>query len=358
MNDHLHNAGDVNKAITIRCEDVEPLAVLYSCDELDAATRAALEAHAAQCSSCAAVFSREAGLHQAIASFEQPADSLDRSGLLLARCRSQLAEAIDDLQVKRNQPGWRAVVSPGAWWSVLRDTLVYHPAMSMAVLVIVSFLAGVTGQKMQVAPAAVVPHPVMTVSATPKVTDEQLHSASSANVVWVAPSGSRTPTVQVQLMSPTPTSIEGAPEDADVERALTFVLENSRQFDPGSRLDSLNVLRTRAADPEVRRSLCAAARTDDNPGVRMRALESLQGFEQDPAVRQTILDALQNDTNSGVRVSAINLLVNFLNTVSGPGAADPQTLAVLRDRLRSDPNNYVRMQSAAALRELGAGERP
>ena len=70
--------------MTIRCEDIESLAVLYSCDELDAATRAALETHAAQCSACAAVLSREGHLHQAIASFDQPADSLDRSGLLLA----------------------------------------------------------------------------------------------------------------------------------------------------------------------------------------------------------------------------------------------------------------------------------
>jgi len=118
------------------------------------------------------------------------------------------------------------------------------------------------------------------------------------------------------------------------------------------------VLRTRAADPGVRRSLCDAARADTNPGVRMKALESLQEFGQDPLVRQTILDALENDTNSGVRVSAINLLVTSLQTGSEPGSADSQTVSVLRDRLRNDPNNYVRLQSAAALRDLGAGDRP
>ncbi|MBZ5661743.1 MAG: HEAT repeat domain-containing protein [Acidobacteriia bacterium] len=360
MSEHLHNPEDVdnalNRAMIVRCEDIEALAILYACDDLDAAARAALEQHVKQCAACAAVFSREARLYQAIASFDQPADSLDRAGLLLAECRSQLAEAIDDHEAKRNQPGWRPVFSPAAWWSVVRDTLIYHPAMSMAALVIVSFLAGVAGQRTQVASTPVAPRPVMTVSAVPKITDQQLHSAQSASVGWVTPSDSRTPTVQVQLMSPTPTSIEGAPEDADVERALTFVLENSRQFDPGARMDSLNVLRTLAGDPEVRRSLCGAARSDTNPGVRMRALESLQGFEQDPAVRQTILDALQNDANSGVRVSAINLLLNSLETGNEPGSADPQTLAVLRDRLRNDSNNYIRLQSAAALRDLGAGK--
>ncbi len=161
----------------------------------------------------------------------------------------------------------------------------------------------------------------MTVSASPKFTDQQLQSAGSAHVAWVTPSGSRTPTVQVQLMSQTPMNIVGAPDDADVERALTFVLENSQRFDPDARLDSLDVLRTRAADPDVRRSLCAAARLDHNPGVRMKALEALQGFEQDPAVRQTLLDALQSDDNSGVRVEAINLLVSALQSNDGSGRA-------------------------------------
>jgi HEAT repeat protein/putative zinc finger protein len=338
----------------VRCEDIESLAVLYACDELDAGARAELEAHLAACPSCAAVVSREARLQQAVASLEQPADSLDRSGLLLAQCRSQLAESLDDQQARANRSAWRSVFSPVAWWGALRHTLIYHPAMSMTFLVVAGFLAGVAGQRLRVVPSQVIsPRPAMTVSASPKITDQQLQSAGSAHVAWVTPSGSRTPTVQVQLMSQTPMNIVGAPDDADVERALTFVLENSQRFDPDARLDSLDVLRTRAADPAVRRSLCAAARLDRNPGVRMKAIEALQGFEQDPAVRQTLLDALQSDDNSGVRVEAINLLVSALQSNNGSAAPDTLTLEVLRDRLRNDPNNYVRLQSAAALRELG-----
>ena len=203
----------------------------------------------------------------------------------------------------------------------------------MSVLVVAGFLAGVAGQRLRVVPPqAASVRPAMTVSASPKVTDQQLESAENAHVAWVTPAGSGTPTVQVQLMSQTPMNIVGAPDDADVERALTFVLENSQRFDPDARLDSLDVLSTRAADPDVRRSLIDAARNDHNPGVRMKALEALQGFEQDPAVRQTIVDALQNDDNSGVRVEAVNLFVSALQSDSGPGAPDPQLLEVLRDR--------------------------
>jgi HEAT repeat protein len=193
----------------------------------------------------------------------------------------------------------------------------------------------------------------MTVSATPKITDQQLQSAGSAHVAWVTPAGAGTaPSVQVQFMSQTPMNIVGAPDDADVQRALTYVLKNSERFDPDARLDSLDVLRTRAADPDVRRSLCAAARLDRNPGVRMKAIEALQGFEQDPAVRQTILEALRNDDNSGVRVEAINVLVSALQSANGSVTPDQQTLDVLRDRQHNDSNNYVRLQSAAILRAL------
>jgi anti-sigma factor RsiW len=343
---------------TPRCEDIEALAVLYTCDELDDVARAAVEAHIAHCPACAAVLSREGHLQQAIASLDQPADSLDRSGLLLAQCRSELAESLDDRQAKASQPGWIAIFWPVTWWNSLRRTLIFHPAMSMAVLVVAGFLAGVAGQRLPVASPPVSARAVMTVSPAPKLTEQQLQTAASANVAWVTPSGSRTPTVQVQLMSQTPTSIVGSPEDADVERALTFVLENSQRFDPGARLDSLDVLRTQVADPEVRRALCAAARSDQNPGVRMKALETLQGFENDPDVRRTLLDALQNDDNSGVRVSAINLLVSSLQADGESGLVNPRVLSVLRDRRQNDPNNYVRLQSAAALRELGSGGLP
>lgn len=370
MTQPLNNAEPLDKKTAIRCEDVEALSILYSCDELDQAARAALETHAAQCSACAAVFARESQVQQAIASFDQPADSLDRSGLLLAECRSRLSEAIDDRRAKMNEPGWLSIFSPSAVWTVLRNTLVYHPAMSMAVLVVVSFMAGVAGQRMQIAKSPVAAqtavatsvnlHPTITTATSPvtKLTDQQLYSASSASVGWVSPSDSRTPTVQVQLMSETPTSIVGAPADADVERALIFVLENGLRFGPDARLESLDVLRTCAADPEVRRSICAAARADQNPGVRMKALETLQGFEQDPAVRQTFLDVLQNDSNSGVRLEAINLLVNSLQAENGSGSPDPRVVSVLQDRLRNDPNNSIRLQSGAALRAMGADARP
>jgi anti-sigma factor RsiW len=356
---------------SIRCDEIETLAVLYACDELDAAARTQLEAHFAHCAACADAVARELRLQQVIAALDQPADSLDRSGLLLAQCRSELAESLDDKEARSNRiVSWTQIFSPVTWWSALRHTLIYHPAMSMAVLVVAGFLAGVAGQRLPLAP---VPVPVVathsdnsnkttttsanSVPAAPaKVTDEQLRRVDNAHVAWVTPSGSGNPTVQVQLMSPTPMDIVGAPDDADVQRALTFLLENGQRFDPNVRLDSLDVLRMNAGDPDVRRTLCAAARLDRNPAVRIKALEALQGFEEDPSVREALLDALEIDSNSGVRDAAIRLLRTALQSERESGATngvDAQTVDVLRDRLRNDPSPSVRQQSAAALHELG-----
>ncbi len=347
----------------IRCEEIESLAVLYACDELEPGARASLEAHLAQCPACAAVVASEGRLQEAIASLDPPADSLDRSGLLLAQCRSELAESLDDRQARANRSAWHSIFSPVTWWGGLRHALIYHPATSMAVLVVAGFLAGVAGQRLPVAPAPVVSTPPVAITASSatsasnpakvpvKVTDEQLRRVDSAHVAWVTPSGSRTPSVQVELMAPTPMNIVGAPDDADVQRALTFLLENGQRFGPDVRLDSLDVLRTSAADPYVRRTLSDAVRLDRNPSVRVKALEALQGFEQDPVVLDAVLDALQSDANSVVRIEAVQLLRGALQ--SGSVAPDPQTLEVLRDRVRNDPNPTVRQQSSAALRELG-----
>ncbi len=45
---------------SIRCEEIESLAILYACDELDAGARANLDAHVAQCPACAAIYCAKA----------------------------------------------------------------------------------------------------------------------------------------------------------------------------------------------------------------------------------------------------------------------------------------------------------
>jgi len=140
-------------------------------------------------------------------------------------------------------------------------------------------------------------------------------------------------------------------------------------------LDCLDVLRTRTGDKDVRYALLAAARRDQNAAVRMKALEALRDSAADDAVRDTLLEALQHDANPGVRVEAVNLLVRSLEgEASGeaPGSgsepvtaageqipADPSVARVIRaleGLQHRDPNAYVRLRSAAALRQISPRE--
>jgi HEAT repeat protein len=160
----------------------------------------------------------------------------------------------------------------------------------------------------------------------------------------------------------------------DVRRVLTYVVMNGERFDPGVRLDCLDVLKTRTGDKDVRHALLAAARKDQNAAVRMKALEALRDSAADDAVRDTLLETLQHDANPGVRVEAVNLLVRSLGSdapaeAPAPGAPpeiagaqippDPSVDRVIRaleGLQHRDPNRYVRLRSAAALRQIGPRE--
>jgi HEAT repeat protein len=174
--------------------------------------------------------------------------------------------------------------------------------------------------------------------------------------------------------------LSGNAEDGRVRQVLTYVVENGERFDAGVRLDCLDALKAAVRDLQVRSALLNAARKDQNPAVRMKALEALRDAAGEDAVRQTVLDALEHDTNPGVRVEAVNLLVGSLGgetssaddssvapespvavptpapRAQGEDASFEQVVRVLQDLQRRDPNRYVRLRSAAALRQIGPRE--
>jgi len=77
----------------VSCADVAPLLVFYVCDEVSEKERKQIEAHLAGCAACAAQVVEERELQEAMIAGLQPADELDSAGILLAQCRSELAES-------------------------------------------------------------------------------------------------------------------------------------------------------------------------------------------------------------------------------------------------------------------------
>jgi hypothetical protein len=353
---------------SLGCKDVAPLLIFYACDEVSDKERKQIDTHVASCTDCAAQLAEAGGLQKVMAAAPQSADELDSSGILLSQCRSELAESLDDLSAPPVEEHWR----PFGW---LRRSMALRPAWSGALLVIFGILVGTqllpwmqngnnnNGQ-------------AMNVTAKPRITDDQLANMVVGGINFPPSSDSGSPDVQVQLSAEQPLVLNGNVQDSDMRRVLTYVVENGERFDAGVRLDCLEALKAASQDLQVRRALIAAARKDQNPAVRMKALEALRDSASDGDVRQALLDALEHDANPGVRVEAVNVLVGSLQSDKTVGLAPElndsapsvnpgrpaedqsveRVVRALEQLQRRDPSRYVRLRSAAALRQIGPRE--
>jgi len=350
-----------------RCEDVAPLLVFYTCEELTTAEREQIDAHLVKCGECRAQLSEEDALHSAIDRMPQAADQFEASGTLLAQCRSELSESLDELSAPKVDEGWQ----PFAW---VRQWMALRPGWSAAALLLVGAIVGT--QVLQWIPIPFGPvggsGTAVSVLAAPKILD--LDKVAVSNVNFSRQTGK----VQLQLQAEQPMTLSSDDDDIDVRRVMTFVITNSDRFDAGIRLDCVEALRSAANnDEQTRTALLAAARKDQNPAVRLKALDALRDVVGIPAVRDVLLETLKDDPNPGVRVEAVNLLVRALesvnDTLEAPEANDLEFRAleiaplalpatgrdaeqrILRalDELRQhDSNRYVRLRSAAALRQI------
>jgi hypothetical protein len=369
-----------------RCEDIAPILVFYACDEINEGERQQIDEHLVACTACAAQLSKERELWDALGAVHRAARERDSVDVLLAQCRSELAEKLDDISAAPIEEHWR----PFGWvqrWMALR------PAWAGAMLVFFGILLGA-----EVMPWLQSGFPsanngrAVNVLASQKLTDEQLSKMAVAGINLSPWPNAAPGTVQLQLRAEQPMVLSGNVDDSNMRRVLTYVVENGDRFDAGVRLDCLDALKAQASDLLVRRALLAAARNDRNPAVRMKALEALRDFSADEQVREALLDALNHDVNPGVRVEVVNMLVHSLehepqfanvtafprlpgasdNMDDGPedaqveassapvvAEADPSVEKVIRtleELQKRDPSRYVRLRSAAALRQIGPRE--
>lgn len=346
------------------CSDIAPLLVFYACEEVDAAERSAIETHLAGCPACATQLAEEKALNAAFADALQPSEQLDASGILLSQCRSELAEMLDDLSAPRVREHWM----PFGW---ARSWMALRPAWSAAALVLFGVVLGTQVlQWISSRNGNNLTGPAVNILAKPQITDDQLSKMSVAGINFASGRDAVPGTVQLLLRAEQPMVLSGSLDDTDVRRVLTYVAENGDRFDPGVRLDCLEALKSRTSDSEVRHAVLTAVRKDHNPAVRMKAIELLRDSAGDQAVREALLEALDHDANPGVRVEAVNLLVrtlensssDFSPSPSAPGDSIPtdpsvaRVIQTLEDLQQHDPNRYVRLRSAAALRQIGPHE--
>ena len=241
------------------------------------------------------------------------------------------------------------------------DWLAPRPAWSAAILLLIGFSVGMLGPRLLRRPApargsiASAPSAATENAADPANSPVDLHSAQVAGINVVPTGVNEPPQVELQLKTQQRFKVQGTVNNEDVKSVLINILRNNSRFDPDVRLDAVDLLRARNNDPEVRSALCYAVHTDRNAAVRLKALEALNGAEPQDIIRQTLLDALVDDQNPGVRVEAINALRGM--AAKGQVVPDDHMLAVLRERMKKDPSTYIRLQSAAAIRDLGPREK-
>lgn len=329
-----------SKASGKACPDYERLLALYAWDELEPARRTAVEQHVAGCAACAAALERERHLLELLAASE----SEEPSELFLATCRHTLAETLDHTSA---EIGWFDRLRLALGGLRFSGWINEHPAWSAALLVLVGMALGRLSPQMG-GTGGVAPQPAAPAAQT--YTSAEAARGEITGIRRLSGNG-----VEVLMTSERPLVVQGSPSDHDVRLALVRALRAGDNFDPDVRLDSVELLKPLLEDVDVRQALCQAARTDRNASVRLKAVDALRGFEHDDLVRQALLDALQNDKNPGVRVEAVSALRTFLESQPDQTPLrDDRISRVLADRQAKDPNEFVRMQSAAAMQQIAA----
>jgi hypothetical protein len=335
----------------LNCSNYEDHAILYAAGELTREDSAAVEVHAQKCANCAAILSREIGLRKMLAQRLQPADTLDRSDLLLARCRSELFETLDDAAAEPKR-SWTSL-APWRWLGAFRQTVVFRPGWSAAALLLAGALAGTAARELYRQVALPVGNPVITVSAPAPITEQELETIGRDGVRLEPQTGSLIPKVELQVRSPHARVVQGTPDDSEIRHVLAYVVGHGGQFDDSLRLQSIDALRPAADDPQVREAMSEALRHDPNPAVRLRAIEALRDAGSAADVQSAILGALSDDDNSGVRIQALNSLLERMRSREFSRVSlDNRALGILRDRMNNDSNSYIRSRSADALGQL------
>ena len=175
------------------------------------------------------------------------------SASFLAAARMRLQESLETAQQNR---AWyhRLAFDPMAWMRQVR----FSPALAM-VIFLVGFGGGLGAMY----------------SAKGTITSTHSSWAVDASIGGITSIEKQpgTDNVKVQYDKRMPASVQGSVSDPKVQDLLLYAAKSNENS--GVRLNSVDVLSSKADDPRVRETLTYALRYDSNPGVRLMALEGV-----------------------------------------------------------------------------------
>ncbi len=298
---------------------------LLAYDELDEDERYLLDQHLTACAECRAQLDEIKEIQQAAGSRKEPSD------VLLQQARRELRIGLREQQPERR--GWL-----GDWkWSWL------VPSFRTAVAGVVCLVLGLTighfvYQQPRAGEGPLITRPVTGVlPASPG-------NISIGNIRFINADASDG-TVEFTYEATEPVHLKGSVNDPRIQEVLSAALVDAQN--PGTRLRAVNALNTdqlKQPDADVKRALITALKMDENNGVRKQALAALQNFPYDNEIRDALLFALNNDSNPAMRIAAID-------AIRTERYRDPEVLRVLREKMHTDGNEYIRYRSRAVLEE-------
>ncbi len=136
------------------------------------------------------------------------------------------------------------------------------------------------------------------------------------------------------------THISGNIADEEIHGLMAVALTND--IDSAARMETIDVLQPVVSGDRVYEALIYVLTNDQNPGVRYQAVQSLVELAHEDSVREALRYALSEDVNPGVRLEAFQALVND---------PDEATLAVFRQQMDVDSNEYIRAQARSIVEE-------
>ena len=306
----------------MKCDWVQQNVLLYVYDELPDDARHELEQHVARCGDCTAELDSVKKFRSDFA--QRPVQEPNAS--FLAASRMRLQEALESAE----QGGWwsRLIFDPVHWLNQIR----FAPALAAAIF-IVGFAGGIA------ATYKLVKTPVEIPSGQSN-TPPSLASVSGVSSI-AQQTGSNQVTIKYETVSPQ--EIRGSLSDPNVQQLLLYAARNN--FNPGLRMDSVDLLTQQPNNQHVREALLYALRYDSNTGVRLKALDGLGPYVKDDVqVRDAVLESLMSDSNPGIRVEALRLLQ--------PVRADSSVRIVLQRLAAKDENRYIRSQARMMVAQL------
>ncbi len=310
----------------MECRVVQDKILILLYGEIGPAERSDIEDHAAGCRECGVVLAGE----RRLAAILKRRPALDPSPDLLARCRRDLAEALEPARSRATTGGVGSSGPLLAWPHRLWKWTRVSPAFASALLA-VGFLAGFLLGGRSAALDAERPS---------GRSDASARTLSRTLSAIEAEPGSDS--VRLVFDMSGREAVSGSIDDPQIRSLLLSTLGES--VNAGLRLEAIDLLRRRAGVPEVRAGLLRAIGDDSNPAARLEALEALdEEAATDARVREALTRALLRDVNPGVRVRAIDALAR---------ARSPESLPLLERLAREDSNEYVRMRSAAVVDAL------